>query len=618
MWIRVYFIVVLFLSPIAVVNSQDSKYSIEYLTIDQGLPQNQVTSIIQDKKGFMWFGTRGGLARYDGYSMKVFQGEPGNMNTLSNIETLFESVDGKIWIGTKSGGLNCFDPVHETFTQYQFRADDPESISSDAVTAIAETQDGIIWVGTNGNGLNRLDRATGKFHRLLEGRIIVNLACSGDGTLWIPSKADLFKIDKGSDIPVNVGLGLSPDVTLTSAIPDEENGLLFVTGWETGLIIYDVRAKKIIRHEYDLTNSTESKRLNDIYSLFWDKHEKKLWMGYWGEGLKSFHFNQNIQRVFIAPRSGGKYNTDYDIVLKIFGDRSGNIWIGTDGGGVCKLSKRKSFFKSYTFENSGLSSGHVSSMVEDKKGRIWVGTKGGGLNELQGEKVIHHTEVFENIRNSKVNDVHTIYEDFNGDIWFGSNFGLHRIKDVVGNKISFETFTHNASKNSLSDEKVTAICRDHRGRLWVGTQRYGLNRLIGHDESGLPLFKTYSSDLKNPFSLASDRISVLFEDSKERLWIGTHKGLHLYKEDIDGFIKLYHQAGSNEGLSNDIITCIAEDQEGNIWIGTPAGLNKITFQNEVLKAQYFTRKDGLPNDYINSILMDDTGEFWIGSNGWSF
>jgi len=615
--IRVFLAIVVSISHIGDAESQVPEYSIEHLTIDHGLPQNEVTAIIQDKRGFMWFGTRGGLARFDGYDMKVFQFEPGNKKSLSNnsIEALLESSDGKIWIGTKSGGLNCFDPFQETFTHYLSRADDPESISGDGVAAIAETQDGKIWLGTNMNGLNRFDPATGKFDRLLGTEQIFALACSGDGTLWISTGNELFQIVKGSQIPVNTRLGLPEDMSLTSIVSDEEQRLLFLSGWEAGLIVYDVEQKKIIRHVMDPLPSPGLKRSNNLYSLFQDKKSKQLWMGFWGDGLKCFDPNLIAKRVFIAPHSEGKYNTDYDIVLKIFGDRSGNIWIGTDGGGVCKLSVQKNLFKSYTFENSGLSSGHVLSILEDKKGRVWIGTKGGGLNELRGNKVIHHTEIFDRIRDVKANDIHTIYEDINGDLWFGSNFGLHRITKIIDGKILFETFTHERNrKNSLSQEKVMAILRDRVGRLWVGTQGQGLNRLIDYGENGLPNFKTYKADQKNPFSLAGDRISILFEDSKGRLWVGTYKGLHLYKEEIDGFIKICHEPGSGTGLSNDIVTCIAEDPDGNIWAGTAGGLNKIVLNNDVLTAIYFTRKNGLPNDYINSILFDARGNLWIGSN----
>lgn len=111
---------------------------------------------------------------------------------------------------------------------------------------------------------------------------------------------------------------------------------------------------------------------------------------------------------------------------------------------------------------------------------------------------------------------------------------------------------------------------------------------------------------------------MLFEDSKKRLWVGTYKGIHLYRDDIDGFINLHHQTGNREGLSNDIITCIAEDLLGNIWVGTAGGLNKVVVENGALRATYQTKKDGLPNDYVNAILPDSSNNLWISSNGGIF
>jgi ligand-binding sensor domain-containing protein len=125
----------------AVLQAQQEDYSIEYLTIDAGLPQNEVTSIIQDRKGFLWFGTRGGLARYDGHKMRVFQYEPSSANSLSNnsIETLFEDRHGNIWIGTKSGGLNFFDPGTELFRTYQSDPNDPNTISGNRIVPLKKT-----------------------------------------------------------------------------------------------------------------------------------------------------------------------------------------------------------------------------------------------------------------------------------------------------------------------------------------------------------------------------------------------------------------------------------------------------------------------------------------------
>lgn len=614
------FSVIAFLLPVFIAHSQAPVYSIEYLTIDQGLPHNGVTSIIQDKKGFIWLGTFGGLARYDGQNMRVFQYEPGNPNSLTNnsIETLFESSDGKIWIGTKSGGLNCFDPSDETFAHYVFDAANPRSISGDGVLSVTETTDGIIWIGTNGNGLNWLDARTGEFHRLLEGHIILDLLCSSDGTLWVVSGSGLFKIEKGSKIPALVPLALPKEATLASIAIDDENGLLFVSGWEMGLVVYDVRNQEVVRHII-AAGDAASENSDDLYSLLWDHHTKKLWVGSWGDGLTCATGDFNLKRIFIAPEPRTRYNTNYDVVLDIFRDRSGNIWVGTDDGGVCKLSVQNSFFKSYTFNNSDISSGHVLSIAEGKKGSLWIGTKGGGLNELRGEKITHYKVIDNEFRNVKVNNITALYKDADDDIWFGSDFGLHKIKAIINDQIRVETFTPDPLRNnSLSDRMITAIRRDRHGTFWVGTHRGGLNKLMRYDEDGSPLFRAYRSDQKNVHSLATNRISCLFEDRTGRLWVGTFKGLHLYQEDIDGFLKIFHEPEKPRGLSNDIVTCIAEDQEGNIWVGTPGGLNRIIVDNGELQANYLTRMNGLPNDYINSIQVDAAGMLWIGSNGGLF
>lgn len=618
MRVRGYLLLFLFFSVFLFnLAAQPVNVSVEHLTIDQGLPQNEVTSIIQDKKGFLWFGTRGGLARFDGHNMKVFQYEPGNKNSLSNnsVETLFESSDGKIWIGTKSGGLNCFDPRYESFRIYQFNAKDTGSISGNRVVSIAETNDGSIWAGTWQNGLNRLDQKTGKFHHLLEGRHVLALRKTLDGTLWIGSGRRLYKVQSGSRITQPIETGLSSGSTITSIIEDEHNARLLISGWASGLISYSYRSGAVEQLYGSPSNSDQA---NDLYSVLLD-NKKNIWMGSWGKGLKVYDAQGNISGIHIAPQIQNKYNTDFDIILTLFQDRSDNIWIGTDGGGVCKLRKRNNAFKSFTFGNSNLSSGHILSLLEDSKGRVWIGTKGGGLNELKGEEIIHHKEIYDQVQDDRVNDIHTIYEDFNGVIWFGSNYGLHKITRHVKDKVSIETVTRDLSReNSLSDEKVMAILRDTKGRFWVGTQQQGLNRMTGTLANGVPAFKAYKVDEHNRFSLSENRVSVLFEDSSGRIWVGTYKGLHLYKEDIDGFIKLSHEPGNSESLSNDIVICITEDKEGAIWVGTAGGLNKVTIQNDVLKAKYLTKQDGLPNDYINSILQDKSGNFWISTNGGIF
>ena len=133
--------------------------NIQYITSDNGLSQSEVTAIIQDRQGFLWIGTRGGLNRFDGTNFKIFQNEIGNANSLINnsIESLFEDSKGRIWIGTKSNGVSCYDPEYDQFEHFQYHPQDTNSIGGNRVISIAESPTGEIWIGTWGNGLTIID-----------------------------------------------------------------------------------------------------------------------------------------------------------------------------------------------------------------------------------------------------------------------------------------------------------------------------------------------------------------------------------------------------------------------------------------------------------------------------
>jgi signal transduction histidine kinase/ligand-binding sensor domain-containing protein/AraC-like DNA-binding protein len=602
-----------------VLQAQQEDYSIEYLTIDAGLPQNEVTSIIQDRKGFLWFGTRGGLARYDGHKMRVFQYDPGSVNSLSNnsIETLFEDRYGNIWIGTKSGGLNFFDPVTELFRTYQSDPNDPTTISGNRIVSIEEDDDGRIWVGTWKHGLNWFDRGTEKFHRLMPRISILALKKTSDGTLWICADDQFYKKVPASPEPVRVGFIDAWRSDITSFVIDEEESCLWLGGWENGLIKYDLKQQRQVQefvHDARDPNTISSK---NVYSLFRDK-DKQLWAGFWGGGINIIDSMGRVKRFPITPNTAGKSHPDYDIVLSIFQDRSGILWVGTDGGGVCKIQKKKDLFKTYTSHNSNLSSGHILSILEDSRGRVWLGTKVGGLNRLEDGKITHHQEIYETVNDQDANVVHTVYEDDKGVIWFGTGRGLHKILSITNNKINSVIQPLDLyDPEAVSDRKVMAILKDRKGKFWVGTQQNGLYCSANMDGRN-PVFKNYQAAAGNKYSLSENRISVLFEDSKGRLWVGTYKGLHLYQENADRFIGIHHERGNVQSLSNDIINCIGEDAAGNIWVGTSGGLNLVRYEHGELKATYYTKKDGLPNDYINALLVDARQNLWISSNAGIF
>lgn len=593
---------------------QERQYSIDYLTIDSGLPQNEVTSIIQDKQGFLWFGTRGGLARYDGHNMRVFQYEPRSANSLSNnsIETLFEDSKGNIWIGTKSGGLNRFNPLTECFKVYQSEPGDSTTLSGNRVVSIQEDKSGYLWVGTWKTGLNRLDVETDRFTRYLPGLSILSLKAARDGTVWFSADNQICKKEPSSEA-IRVVTAADPGVDITSLVIDEKTNAVWFGGWGTGLLKHtlNVASKdEAIVHDAADPNSISA---NFIYSLLLDRDDQ-LWTGFWGGGLNVIDPSGSVKRfTFTGP--SGQSSADYEIVLSIFQDRSGTIWVGTDGGGVCKIQEAKSFFKTYSAGNSSLTDGHVLGLMEDSHNVVWIGTKAGGINTLEDGKITPHREIFQSARNSNPNVVYTIYEDPDKTIWFGTSMGLHKLTGFQNKKIRAVKVALTPSETV--DRKVLAMLMDSKGRFWVGTQQHGLYRSF-NIRAASPRFRNYQASLTDEHSLAENRVSYLFEDSKKRIWIGTYKGLYLYDEMKDRFTGIHHKHGDGQSLSNDIINCINEDSSGNIWVGTPGGLNLLTYKDGRLTAQYFTRQDGLPNDYINAILFDDEQHLWISSNAGIF
>jgi signal transduction histidine kinase/ligand-binding sensor domain-containing protein/DNA-binding response OmpR family regulator len=595
-------------------SAQEQQYSIDYLTIDAGLPQNEVTSIIQDRLGFLWFGTRGGLARYDGHNIRVFQYDPRSSNSLSNnsIETLFEDRKGNIWIGTKSGGLNRFDPHSESFRIYQSDPSDPTTLSGNRVVSIEEDITGNIWIGTWKTGLNRLDLSTGKFTRYLPGKSILSMKAAKDGTLWISADFELYNV-----IPRNQELrvvtALDPSSDITSLVIDEKMNSVWFGGWNTGLLMHhleDAAKNKIMLHDPENKNSISG---FNIYSLLIDDRDL-LWTGFWGAGLNVIDRKGNVKH-FALTGPSGQSSTDYNIILSIFQDRSGTIWVGTDGGGVCKLQETKTFFDTYSPGNSSLSNGHILSLMEDSDKTIWIGTKAGGVNTLSNGRITQHPEILQQTGNRDVNIVYTFHQDRNKTIWFGTSMGLHKVVKFENNKIN-SVLVRVAPSESVP-RKVTAVLTDSRGRLWAGTQQHGLYRSRENISTSMT-FKNYEASKASHHGLFENRVSYLFEDSKKRMWVGTYQGLYVYDDAQDRFTGIYHRHGDAKSLSNDIINCINEDASGNLWVGTPGGLNRVTYENGKLAAHYFTKKDGLPNDYINAILFDEEEHLWISSNAGLF
>lgn len=613
-----YLVVVTLLFCESVLFGQNQNMLKHFLTVEEGLSHNEVTSIVQDNDGFIWIGTRGGLNRYDGYEFKVFNQLPGDSNSLVNpsIETLFVDSKGNIWIGTKSGGVSKFDPTTGKFkniiNNYQISSN---ILPSNRVLTFFEDSKGLIWMGTWNNGLILYDEACNSSKHYLKGTRISSIVGTSENRIWVGAgmSDNLFEFDAESDSFIR-----RANIRCRKILYDEHRNVLWIVGGDNigagndknGLSKLDLRNNKISNYRIEDSKPNSTGLSHSYYSLHLDENGK-VWIGTWGTGLYLFDSQtESFQRYLIYPETGGTLNRDYDAVLDIFEDRNNNIWLGTNGGGLCVLSDKLGFH-SVGFNpepNKGLINTRIMSLMEDKTGNLWIGTIGNGLLWTPDRENYYQVDNTTLTNKSRFFVIKYIFEDKSDIIWVGTNLGTYIVNFVDGFPQMVEA-RREFSNNTFDLTAVSFLDADNL--FWIGTLDQGLYLL---DKENYKLVKCFL-DTDSLSNLKSDRISYLFQDSRDRIWIGTYNGLYVYNKS-DSTIHITEDFFEIDGkFTGNIVTCIDEDQKGNLWIGTPNGLNKLTQTGEnKFQLVFFTEKDGLSSNFIKGIARDLMGNIWVSTN----
>ncbi|MHA4809353.1 two-component regulator propeller domain-containing protein [Flavitalea flava] len=601
------------------VYSQSGNIKFSHLSTNNGLSQSNVTCILQDKMGFIWFGTQNGLNKYDGYQFTVYRNDPKDSASLSNnyIKSLAEDANGNLWIGTWGGGINMFNQEKANFSHYT-RVNRKNSLSDDFVNCVRTDREGNLWIGTENGGLNKMEIGTGNFTS--------------------------FRNE-----PERTG-SLS-DNNVTDVLEDSKHRL-WVSTFRGGLNLWEQATRTFRRFQHDEHNKNSLSH-NNVHCLLEDSHGR-IWAGTRGGGLELFdpakvtfrHFRNN-------PRDPN--SIALDMILCLTEDGGGNLWAGTENGGLSIFDPRTENFRTYAqddIDNSSLSNNSVYSLYKDRHDNMWVGTYSGGINFSNRDAYLfphyRHNMVGTSVSN---NNILVFTEAAKGDIWIGTDGGgLNLFHPSTG---TFSHFRHETDNpNTISSDFVLSLETDKEGNLWAGTVGSGLN-LLDKQHRVIRLFKnnpddntTISGDNINAItkdkegnlwiaaygmglnlyhpsnhtfshyshetgSLSSDRIQCMLADSKERLWIGTFdKGLDLLEKKAWTFSHFAHD-GSRNGLSSNSINCLLEDNRGNIWIGTGSGLN--CSDNGTGKITSYFTEDGLPDNTIMGILQDSLGNIWVST-----
>jgi len=600
-----------------------------HLTIEDGLSQSSVTCILQDRSGFMWFGTQDGLNRYDGYNIMIFKNDPSDSTSLTDnfIFSIYEDQSGSLYIETQSGTFHQYNPRSESFQIVIKDSVDLERARVNSVSALLQESSGIRWTGglSKGTGLVRFDTKTGKSKTFkhnpsdpssLSDDKVYSVYRDRSGNLWVGTFNGLDRLDERTGKFFHYRNKPGDPNSLADnwvwPIYEDSRGYLWIGTVRSGLSMFDPKSKKFLNYKND-PNDPTSINDNFVFSIYEDR-SGLIWIGTNLSGIN--YFNPSTQAFeHYTHNPGNKNILSDDIVLSMLVDRNGYYWIGTRTGGLNKFDYSKKNFVFYSNNPSNANSvisNSIQSLLEDRAGNIWIGTFSSGLDVLnpQTGTISHYTNNPSDPGSISDNRIYSLVEDKLGNIWIGTyGGGLNKLDRATGKFLRYQ-FKENDS-TSISSNATWSLELDDEGNLWIGTFGGGVNVLNLNNQK----FNYYKNNPDNSTSIADDNIIRIFKDSKGNMWIGTTKGLSRYSKEKRSF-KNYDE---KDGLANNFIYGIEEDDSGNLWLSTNNGISKFNPETEAFKNYYV--QDGLQgNEFNQNAFAKDykTGRLLFGGpNGFN-
>jgi signal transduction histidine kinase/ligand-binding sensor domain-containing protein/AraC-like DNA-binding protein len=575
----------------------------------EGLSSSSVNAIIKDKYGYMWFATEDGLNKFDGVNFTVYRHNLTDTTTIGGnvISALFEDRWGNLWIGTNQS-LSVYNRKKDAFINYRF-------MGNSATRAIAADHFGNLWVGGY-FGLYKLNYSISKtentqlagvkFERLMTNTVLSIFEDSRQ-RIWIGTNMGLFHSkENGRGFVKDIHLTAGETVTIENAvraITEDSNKNLWI-GTNNGMS--ELMADGTGFKNYTLSNTgANSSGGNSIYALHTDQ-AGQLWIGT-EDGLNIFDLkSETLMKIQSDKRN--KYSLVGRSVRSIFIDENGIYWLGTYQGGVSKYDRNLAFFnlkESNAVDPFGLRSPFVTSFAEKSPGNIYVGTDGGGLN------LFHvNTGLFEHPRLSSGPENNTLVilamERVNDELWVATyQHGLYVLNIKSG---TVRHHTKGLGTNDLPNTDIFCLKKDSRGNVWIGTNGNGVvvYNASTHtfDYPGKP-----ATNGRTPISNWYCR--TIEEDQFGNIWIGSNgAGIAVYNPSEKTF-RIFNIENSN--LPSNVVLSLHLDRAGNMWSGSLGGGLSI-FENRTGKFISYSELQGLPNAVIYKILEDNLGKLWVSTN----
>ncbi len=605
-------LLLLVLSAAALASTPRPTLRFEHLSVGDGMAQESVLAVVQDRDGFMWFGTQSGLSRFDGYRVINYRAVPGKPRALSNnwVRVLHLDRHGRLWLGT-DGGLNLFDPITQSFTQFTPEETSRRGNGNRHINAIVGDGEDGLWIGTN-DGLQHFDTVLRRF------------------TTWHHARGDERSL---SDDNVN-------------ALAMDAAGRLWI-GTGGGLDSLGPKRERIEHHGSNL-----GPRQNPVHALMVDG-EQRLWVGRLG-GLERRELRGT--RAGAVRRFGPADGIGPWWITALYRDAAGEIWVGTHDDGLLRWRGREDRFDSHRHavtDRHSLGDNQVSALYRDRLGTFWVGTWYAGVSRVDlgsggFARIVRRDEAPDTLADNKARAL--LADEGTGKIWVGTGTALNHVDPATGKTTVYRHEPDNP--NSIIDVPAAALARDRAGRLWIGsrtgvtafdasTRRFSRLRLPGDADAnnvrgmlaasdgylwiatrgGLHRLdpetrqvESYRHDPARSASLADDIVRPILLDRRGRMWIGTFDGLDLMDRASGRFRHFRHDPFDAASLSHDEVHHLFEDSRGDVWVGTAVGLNRmVTAKDGSVSFVRYTTQHGLVDDAVAAILEDADGRLWVST-----
>lgn len=584
----------------------------EHLTTRQGLLGNEVHCVLQDSRGYLWFGTEKGLNKFDGYGFTVYKHEAGNPSSIvdAKVQSLWEDKQGTLWVGTWQG-LEKFDRASNTFTLFLPDPQAPAGDWSNVIYDLREDKSGTLWVG--GDGLKAFDRSTGKFtflrhdsgdsHSLLHNHVNA-IYEDKSGTLWIGTGGGLEQIDRSTGKfahywrDKDMHSGFFPDwgtsVHWIQSIYEDHNGILWLCT-NAGPVAFD-RKTDVFKPYHIYRAEPDSSAPRSVSSICEDE-SGILWIGTWGGGLMAYDAQGDSFVSYHRDPALARPNS----ICALKKDRAGTLWIGTIENGVVKAVRTESRFTPFVHDGrnpTGLSNNDVRFIYQDQN-RITIGTAL-GTDEFDRRPGVFH----DNVAWERPYSITGAFRSRSGILWTGISYdGINRIQDNPYRRKFYSTRQAGLGGSACS------IFEDRSGLVWMLISNTGLCQFDPRTEQ----FKNLSiGQTQSPVSARS-----IVEDSIDNtakgwaLWIGTTDGLWRYDAGQDAFTRFGHDPKDPASLSSNTVTTVFRDSHGTLWIGTDQGLNRMDSTKG--RFESYTENNGLPDNLVLGILEDEHNRLWLST-----